>query len=123
MFMKKTILSLFLIVVIAIIISGYFIYNKENKSDSNFYTEIYSNYNDVDDGVKVLINSKEYKMMSEDEKVTMMKQFLKLYESAGIISNLYYDSNNKLYSFTYSNGELDGALGGVSLKEFDPMLN
>lgn len=121
--MKKTIFILFLIVTIATIICVYFIYNKENKSDSNFYTEIYSNYNDVDDGVDALMNSKKYKMMNEDEQIKIMEQFLKLYESAGIIRNLYYESNDKLYSFTYSSGELDGALGGVRLKDFDPMLN
>ena len=36
---------------------------------------------------------------------------------------LKYESNSKLYSFTYSNGELKGSLGGVQLKKFDPTLN
>lgn len=121
--MKEKIFISFLIIAIATIIGAYFIYNKDNKSDSNFYKEIYSNYSDVDDGVVALMNSKEYKRMNENGQIKIMEQFLKIYESAGIIRNLHYESNDKLYTFTYSSGELNGALGGVSLKEFDPMLN
>lgn len=119
--MKKIAFILILIVAISAIISVCFIYNynKENKSDSDFYTKIYSNYNDVDDGVSALIDSKEYKDMNEDERVVVMEKFLKLYESSGAIRNLYYESDNKLYSFTYP----DGTLGGVSLKEFNSVFN
>lgn len=118
--MKKTIFILLLIVVIVIIFSVYFIYKEENKS---FYKEIYSNYSDVDDGVDALINSKKFKIMNENEQIKIMEQFLELYESSGTIKNLKYESNSKLYSFTYSNGELKGSLGGVQLKKFDPTLN
>ena len=52
-------------------------------------------------------------------QIETIENLLGLYETSGAIKNLYYDSNNKLYSVMYENG----ALGGVSLKQFEPMLN
>lgn len=121
--MKKTVIISVLVVAIAIIVGAGLIYGLGNKSDGNFYTEIYNSYSDIDDGIKVLMGSEEYEAMAMDEKVTTVEKFLKLYEASGKIRDLHYDSDNKLYSFAYSGGDLDGALGGVSLKEFDLMFN
>ena len=120
---KATIYILLLVILLCVIIFG--IYSNSNKKENDSYNdklclEVYENHqDDVDTGTQELMKSQEYKEMSEVEQIEIIGNLLGLYETSGAIKNLYYDSNDKLYSFMYENG----ALGGVSLKPFDPMLN
>ena len=107
---KATIYILLLVILLCVIIFG--IYSNSNKKEND-------HQDDVDTGTQELMKSQEYKEMSEVEQIEIIGNLLGLYETSGAIKNLYYDSNDKLYSFMYENG----ALGGVSLKPFDPMLN
>ena len=85
---------------------------------------MYDKYvSDIDDGVEALRNSEEFKAMNIDEQVKSMGKLLDLYENSGAIKNVYYDKDSEMYTCQYSSGEIDGALGGVMLKNFNPMLN
>lgn len=121
--MKRVIFFSILLIVLLISI-GYIIYNNgENLEEDSFSIEIYNKYNNVDDGIDKLVNSEEYKLMSESERVKSVGHLLKLYELSRVIKNVSYDDDNKLYSFEYSSGELDGTLGGVMIKQFNSMFN
>ncbi len=115
--MKKVIIILAIILTIGI---SAFVINKIYKSNTTYYyEEIFNENKNIDDGLNKLMESEEYKNSNENKKIEVVENFLKLYEKDNIIKNLDYDSKTKLFSFQYS----DGSLGGVSLKEFDPMLN
>lgn len=113
------------IVTFIVIISLIFIISRNNNiDDSSIVNEFYSQYKeDVDGGVEFFIESETFNKMNEETQIKEMENLLKVYESNGIIENLHYDNENKLFSFTYNSGEIKGALGGVSLKEWDPMMN
>ena len=61
--------------------------------------------------------------MYESNQINEMNDLLKIYEREGIIKNLYYDNSQKSFGFEYSDGELKGVLGGVMLKDWEPMFN
>ena len=113
--MKKIVI---IIVIICLCIGGFIIYNHKNMND-DIYMDIYNRYNDVDEGIKQFMNSDYYQTLDEEEKIKSVGQLLKIYKSKGVIKGLYYSEENKSYSFQYK----DDSLGGVSLKEFDPMFN
>ena len=91
-----------------------------NNQKDNFIINIYKMYkSDVDSGIAYLMNSEEFKSMTDDKKADCMKHLLEQYQSSREIKNVYYDANTKIYTFEYKNG----VLGGVMLEDFDPNLN
>lgn len=114
------------IVICIVIISLIFIINKKNNNidDSSIVYKFYSQYKeDVDSGVKSFRESETFNKMNEANQINEIENLLKIYENNGIIKNLYYNNENKLFSFIYNSGEIKGTLGGVSLKKWNSMLN
>ena len=108
------------IVILIVIITLIFIISKKNNNidDSSIVYECYSQYKeDVEGGVNSFIESETFDNLNEANQIKEMENLLKLYEKNAIIKNLYYDNENKMFSFNYNSGELEGALGGVSLKK------
>ena len=98
----------------------------ENVSSENIQIvkDIYSqNSTDVDEGVQKLMSSEEYNKLNKDEQIKFVGYLLEHYENSSIIKNLYYDESNQMYTFTYNYGDIKGALGGVMLKTWEPMMN
>lgn len=122
--MKKKILIIG-IIILAIVIGIVLIIRKNNKiGTTSMVNEIYSQYKEeVDYGVESFMKSEAFHKMNETSQIIEIDNLLKMYENNGIIKNLYYDEENKFFSFTYNTGEMKEALGGVSLKTWDPMLN
>lgn len=86
--------------------------------------ELYSKYStDVDSAINEYMESEEYRNMNEDAQVERIGDLLEFYEQNNIITNLYYDETNLMYTFTYNHGDIKGALGGVKLKQWNPMMN
>lgn len=73
----------------------------------------------VDDKIDKLLNSDKYDALSLDERAIEVKKVLKELKKEKYIKNYYYEEGSYLFSFEYS----CGVLGGVMIKEFDPMLN
>ena len=114
------------IAIFILVIGLIFIVSKKNNniSNSSIVNEIYGKYReDVDGGIEVFRESEVFNKINEDNQIKEMNNLLKMYESSGIINNLYYDNENKMFSFVYNYGEIKGALGGVSLNKWDPMMN
>jgi len=61
--------------------------------------------------------------MNKTKKIDTMGDLLNLYEQHSIIKNIHYDKPGQMYSFTYNYGDIKGALGGVMLKTWNPMMN
>lgn len=123
---KKNIIICSIIFIIILIIVLIFIISTKNSNidTSSIVYEFYSQYKeDVDSGVEFFRKSETFNKMNETNQIKEMKNLLKLYENNGIIKNLYYNNENKLFSFIYNFGEIKGALGGVSLKKWNPMMN
>ena len=122
---KKNIIIV--IVILMVIIALIFIISKKNNNidDSSIVYEFYSQYKeDVDGGVESFRESENFNKMNEANQIKEMENLLKMYENNAIIKNLHYDDNeNKMFSFIYNSGEIKGALGGVSLKEWNPIMN
>lgn len=119
----RTIAIVMFIIVIIVLI--FIIYKKDTNIDENGIAyEIYSQYKEnVDGGVEFFIKSETFNKMDKITQIEEMEKLLKIYENNRIIKNLYCDSESKFFSFTYNSGEIKGALGGVSLKEWEPMMN
>ena len=96
----------------------------EAKESIQSIKKLYNEYStDVDSAVNKFMSSDEYNKMSKETQVEVIGDLLKLYEQNNIITNLYYDETNLMYTFTYNYGDMKGALGGVKLKDWDPMMN
>lgn len=78
---------------------------------------------DVDAGSSYLLDSEIFESMSKSDKIEKTGELLNLYQNEGLINNLYYDETGEMYTFTYGDGDIEGAFGGVSLKEWNPMMN
>lgn len=85
-------------------------------------------YSEDDEWTKVeLINarisevtdSEEYNSASIEEREKMVLPVLADLEDRGYIKNLYYDKDSKTFTFQYYND----VLGGVMIKDWDPMMN
>lgn len=113
------------IVIFIVIIAIIFIISKNNNiEDSSIVNEFYSQYKeDVDGGVESFRESETFNKMNEANQIKEMENLLKIYENNTIIKNLHYDNENKMFSFIYNSGKIKGALGGVSLKKWNPMMN
>lgn len=121
---KKNIIIV--IVILMVIIALIFIISKKNNNidDSSIVYEFYSQYKeDIDGGVESFRGSETFNKMNEANQIKEMENLLKIYENNTIIKNLHYDNENKMFSFIYNSGEIKGALGGVSLKKWNPMMN
>ncbi len=65
------------------------------------------------------IKDADFQEMGKDEQIRYIEEKLKNLADDGVISNIEFDEDEKLFTFEYS----DGSLGGVSLKEYDERLN
>ncbi len=125
--MKKKVIFIVIILLIVGCVVGAILYfnniknnKKEAYEDSYNYPEkeiFTKNQEDVDAGIEALMNSDEYNILIEVDKIKSVGKLLDLYEENKVIKNLHYDDNGKMFTFQYSGGEIDGALGGVMLKE------
>lgn len=121
---KKNIIILLFIFVLIIVAVFVFVQKNNNSEDIDVLNKYYSQYKkDVDAGVGAFMASESFNNLSEGNQIKEIENLLKLYENNGIIKNLHYDNENKLFSFVYNSGITNGALGGVSLKKWDPMMN
>lgn len=117
---KGLIIILSVLIIVACIV--FVIYKNSVVVDSEI-NDIYNMYRtDVDEGVSYLRTSEGFNSMSKDNQVSAMNELLEIYEKNNIIKNLYYD-NDLTFTFTYNYGEIKGALGGVMLKDWDPMMD
>lgn len=73
----------------------------------------------VDTKVHEITDSEEYSNASIEEREQMIGPLLKDLEKLGYIKNLYYDKDNEAFTFQY----YSGVLGGVMIKEWNPMMN
>ena len=118
---KKIIISI--IIVLLLIVVG-IIGLKSIEGTSQIAENVYSMFSrDVDAGTSYLFESEEFDSMNQSSKIEEMGNLLNLYQKNGLIDNLYYDESSQMYTFTYGKGNIEGALGGVLLKEWDPMMN
>lgn len=109
------------VISIAFVLSMTMIDRKETtESIKMLYNE---HSTDIDSAVNKFMSSDEYNKMSKKTQVETMGMLLKIYADKSVITNLYYDETNLMYTFTYNYGDIKGALGGVKLKEWDPMMN
>ena len=93
--------------------------NNEFKIES-----IYQQYTkDVDSATQELMNQQGFMKLSQADKVKEMGKLLAIYEELGVITNLFYAGESYMYTFTYNTEPIVGALGGVSLKEWNPYMN
>jgi len=126
--MKKSIIMgtiIFLCIIALAIIAAILVTDKIiSKENSNMLVDIYNQYpTDVDEGIKQFMSSEEYNKMNKTKKIDTMGDLLNLYEQHSIIKNIHYDKPGQMYSFTYNYGDIKGALGGVMLKTWNPMMN
>lgn len=123
--MKKSIVTI--LVILIIIITVIFVIGKKTANNVDENDAVYEFYNqykdDVDSGTEALRESETFNKMNEANQIKEMEKLLKIYENSRIIKKLYYDNENKLFSFIYNSGEIKGTLGGVSLKKWDTMMN
>lgn len=71
----------------------------------------------VDELINKLINSEEYSKMSDNEKKEACEKLLKDLKEKEAIKN--YSYSDMLFSFEYKNG----TLGGIQLKDWNPIFN
>ena len=123
--MKKKNIIILILIFFMVIVAGIICVQKLNNSeDLSILNKFYSQHKkDVDAAVEAFMASESFNNLSEDDQIKEMERLLRLYENDGIIKSLHYDNGNKLFSFVYSSGIINGALGGVSLKKWDPMMN
>ena len=126
---KSIIIGCIVLVVIVVMATSLFFSvsmndEKENSQEIKFANQIYLEFiNDIDEGINQLINNTEYLKMTDEQKISTVSEFLNLYEKAKIIKNVSYSEENKMFSFIYNTGEEKGTLGGISIKNFDPLFN
>lgn len=89
---------------------------EDNKSLEEDELEI---DNIVDSQIAELIKSEEFDKGTIEEREKIVKPLLYKLEGMGYIKNLYYNSDEKTFTFQY----YSGALGGLMIKEFNPMMN
>lgn len=73
----------------------------------------------IDNRISEVTDSEEYSNATIEERKQMVLVVLTDLESNGYIKNLYYDEDSETFTFQYYND----VLGGVMIKEFDPMMN
>lgn len=116
--------KIIIIVIVLILVVTCIIGLKSIKGTSQIAENAYNMFSgDVDAGSGYLLESEEFDTMNQTSKIEEMGKLLNLYQSNGLIGNLYYDKSSEMYTFTYGKGNIEGALGGVSLKEWNPMMN
>ena len=75
--------------------------------------------NIVDSQIAELIKSEEFDKGTIEEREKIVRPLLDKLEDMGYIKNLYYNSDEKTFTFQY----YSGALGAIMIKEFNPMMN
>lgn len=126
--MKKSIIVgviIFFIIILLAIVASILVTDKVSiKNDNEYVNDIYNKYpTDVDEAVNIFMSSEEYNKMSKDNQIKIMGDLLNIYKQNSVIKNLYYDETGLMYTFTYNTGNIKGALGGVMLKTWNPMMN
>ena len=114
------------VVLVFVILIGVIIFKIGTSTKASKYEleAIYQMYSkDVDSGIFALLNHTGFKELTKAEQVSEMGKLLATYEQTGVITNLYYSGENYMYTFTYNQEPIVGALGGVSLKVWDPYIN
>lgn len=71
----------------------------------------------VDNTINELIESEEFKTGDIEIRKKLSEDLMNELEKLKYINNVYYEDN--MYTFQYSNG----SLGGIMLKDWNPMLN
>lgn len=89
-------------------------YDSEIATAENAEEDEFEKMDFVNDKINELTSSDDYKNATLDEQQKLAYEMLADLEKDGYIRNLYYSSEDSLISFQYANG----ALGGVSLKDF-----
>ena len=98
--------------------------NITNKNNEFQIEAIYQQHSkDVDAGVQKLLSHQGFTGLSQENKVKEMGKLLDIYIQVGVITNLYYTEDSYMYTFTYNTEPIVGALGGVSVKVWDPYMN
>lgn len=79
------------------------------------------NMHTAEERISELTNSQEYKDSNDEQKRSAVEKLLKELENEGLIEkgSIMYDDSQMMFSFQYKGG----ILGGIMLKEFDPMMN
>ena len=73
----------------------------------------------INSRISEVTESEEYTSASVKEREKMVLPVLADLEDKGYIKNLYYDKDSKTFTFQYYND----VLGGVMIKDWDPMMN
>ncbi|MBR6688853.1 MAG: hypothetical protein IKL68_02425 [Clostridia bacterium] len=114
------------VILVFVILAIVVVYKLGINNENNKYKleAIYQEYNnEVDSGTTTLLNHPGFERLSKIEQVSEMGKLLAMYEQKGVIVNLYYSEDSYMYTFQYNTGSISGALGGVSLKAWDPYMN
>lgn len=73
----------------------------------------------VDNQLHELMVSESFESADEETRVTYVKALLKKLKKEKRIKNYFYSTETQMFSFEYK----DGSLGGVVIKEHDPLMN
>ena len=114
------------VVLVFVVLAVVIIYkiNVTNKANTYKLEEIYQAHSkDVDSATQELLNHPGFEGLSKADKVADMGKLLAIYEQTGVITNVFYSGDDHMYTFTYNLEPITGALGGVSLKEWNPYMN
>ncbi len=114
------------VIIVFVILAVVVVYKINITNENNTYKleNIYQAHSrDVDSATQELLNHPGFSGLSKSEQVTDMGKLLAIYEQTGVIANLFYSGENYMYTFTYNLEPIAGALGGVSLKEWNPYMN
>ncbi|MDD6490108.1 MAG: hypothetical protein PUG48_09920 [Clostridia bacterium] len=95
--------------------------SSENVSSEGMTDKEIEDMSKVDDRIQKLMSGEDFKAASEQNKLeaveTLLNELAK--EDLIIAESIYYDVDNKQFSFQYKSG----ALGGVMMKDFDERMN
>lgn len=93
--------------------------SNEEISDDIFTDDELERDDYVDTKIREAIDSREYKDASYSERQTHICKLLTELELDGYIDSIYYDEENKMFTFIYSSG----IPGGVYLEDFTSYTN
>lgn len=91
-----------------------------SKKELTLPEKIYKEYSqEVQEGIQAIMKEEEYDSSEYDTQVELMGELLNLYKKHGEIKKYAYEESSSMYSFTFK----DGTLGGAMLKPFNPLYN
>lgn len=95
------------------------IVQKDIDNEKSMVETIESKVAFTNDEIGRLIESDDYIKASFEEKKELAYTLLNKLEKQGYIKGLYYDKNNKLFSFQYAND----TLGGIQMNDFNKEID